>query len=164
MMRRTGFKSKIQARPRNDRSDEFASFQARPRPMAVAMQADARACVPVPKEPKPLRDDGYRRLVASLPCALCGIHGSSQCAHPNADKAKGRKACDLLTFPLCHAGANGCHSAWDSYQVGGRHVQAFREVEFATQTQAALIDLARLDSKARAVLMRVGLIDHAPQQ
>jgi hypothetical protein len=110
-----------------------------------------------PKEQR-FRSGPYLRLVASLPCALCGIQGSSQAAHPNANKAKALKACDLLTFPLCHEGASGCHSAWDQYQVGGRHVQAFREVEFAAQTQAALIERARADHKVRAVLVRVGLL------
>jgi hypothetical protein len=129
--------------------------------MAVAMRPDARACVPVPKMPKPVRDEGYRRLVASLPCAMCGVQGASQCAHSNADKAKGRKASDLLTFPLCHEGANGCHRAFDNYKFGGRFVQAFTEAAFVVETQSVLIELARTDTKARAVLVRVGLITEA---
>jgi hypothetical protein len=120
--------------------------------------------VPVPKGPKPVRDAEYRALVASLPCAICTIHGSSQAAHGNRGKGKGLKTCDLTCFPACHAGANDCHGAWDAYQLGGREVQAQREPLLALQTQSALIDLARFDSKARAVLMRVGLIDHATQQ
>jgi hypothetical protein len=117
----------------------------------------AKSDMRFPKETR-IRSEPYLRLVASLPCALCGIQGSSQAAHPNANKAKALKASDVLVFPLCHEGANGCHAAFDSYQVGGRVIQSFREVEFAAQTQATLIERARADHKVRAVLERVGLI------
>jgi hypothetical protein len=105
------------------------------------------------------RSEPYLRLVASLPCVLCGIEGASQAAHPNAGKAKGSKACDLLTFPLCHEGASGCHARWDQYQAGGRWAQAEREPWFARATQFALTVRAQTERKTRAVLVRVGLIN-----
>lgn len=160
MLRRTPFKRKPPLRvSRPDRSAEFASWQ--PSMRKVGTYAAAETFTPAPKEPEPVRDEDYRRLVAALPCVLCGIGGSSQCAHPNAGKAKGLKACDLLTFPLCHEGANGCHRAWDAYQAGGRDAQAEAEPELAKLTQDALIQRAAFDPKVRRVLVRVGLIPEA---
>jgi hypothetical protein len=78
--------------------------------------------VSVPKEPEPLRDEAYRRWVASLPCYECRIHGYSQCAHPNSGKAKGRKNSDEGCFPMCcdRPGIVGCHSRFDRYQLVNR--------------------------------------------
>lgn len=67
--------------------------------------------VAVPKD-APLRSEKYRRAVASLPCAHCGITGLSQCAHANTGKGASVKASDLDSFPLCSCqpGRRGCHS------------------------------------------------------
>ncbi len=111
-----------------------------------------------PKAPKPVRSEAYRRLVASLPCALCGIEGASQAAHPNFGKAKALKACDLLCFPACHEGANGCHSAWDSYRMGGRFAQAEKEPALAASTHDVLRKIARHESRVRALLERLGIL------
>jgi hypothetical protein len=102
------------------------------------MQGNARLTVPCPKEPAPVRDEGYRRLVAALPCIICGIEGASQAAHGNAGKGRGMKTCDLTCFPACHEGANGCHRKWDEYKFG-RFAQARKEPWFAEQTQLKLI-------------------------
>ena len=64
------------------------------------------------------RSVDYRRWVASLPCASCGIEGYSQAAHSNQAKhGKGRsiKASDEFMFPLCcaHGRHQGCHSMHD---------------------------------------------------
>lgn len=62
------------------------------------------------------RNATYLRLVASLPCIECGIEGASQAAHANSPvfgKGMGIKAHDWATFPLCHAGACGCHERHD---------------------------------------------------
>ena len=74
---------------------------------------------PEPKEPAPVRDEGYRRWVASLPCFECRIHGYSQCAHPNSGKAKGVKLGDDGCFPMCcdRPGVKGCHSRFDQYEI-----------------------------------------------
>ena len=56
-------------------------------------------------EPEPkaeaLRSEQYRRLVAALPCKVCGIAGHSQAAHPNTGKGAGTKTDDRQCFPLC---------------------------------------------------------------
>jgi hypothetical protein len=65
----------------------------------------------------------YRRLVATLPCGMCGREGLSQFAHANSyqlDKSKGKKAPDWAGFPLCAAspGDDGCHIRHDQHQLG----------------------------------------------
>jgi hypothetical protein len=65
----------------------------------------------------------YQRLVASLPCAICGVEGRSQAAHANSyllDKSKGKKAPDWALFPLCAPapGVVGCHAQLDQHQTG----------------------------------------------
>jgi hypothetical protein len=160
MLRRTPFKRKPpQREARPDRSAEFASWQ--PSMRKVGTYAAVETFSPAPKDPEPVRDKDYLRLVASLRCVACSIGGASQAAHPNAGKAKARKACDLLAFPLCHEGANGCHRAWDNYQAGGRDAQADQEPVFAQRTQAELIHQASCDQQVRRVLVRVGLITEA---
>jgi hypothetical protein len=92
----------------------------------------------VPKEPQPVRDEAYRRLVASLPCFNCGIHGHSQCAHPNTGKTKGRKLSDDRCFPLCadRVGVVGCHSRFDRYELTGRDgMAAFEASALAWTTE-----------------------------
>lgn len=72
---------------------------------------------PAPKPPEPVRDKEYRRLVAALPCFSCKANGQSQAAHPNTGKAKGKKTCDLLVFPLCTIGSMDCHGRFDTYRL-----------------------------------------------
>lgn len=75
---------------------------------------------PCLKAPKPWRNRAYRELVASLECYHCRIHGHSQAAHPNTGKAKGKKACDSLVFPMCTVGGNDCHGRFDQYRLVSR--------------------------------------------
>ena len=65
---------------------------------------------PVPKE-APIRDESYRRWVASLPCAHCGVIGYSQAAHGDEGKGERIKACDSTCYPACspRPGIPGCH-------------------------------------------------------
>ena len=76
------------------------------------------------KKDAPARSEAYRRIVAAMPCANCGIAGYSQHAHANAGKGKGIKTDDRMGFPLCAArpGVEGCHAAFDQYRLlpGGR--------------------------------------------
>ncbi len=72
---------------------------------------------PVPKT-EYVRDESYRRFVASLPCFECGIAGISQAAHSNqggAGKGLSIKASDAFLFPLCadQPLRVGCHSKHD---------------------------------------------------
>lgn len=62
----------------------------------------------------PVRSEAYRRLVAQLPCIMCGIEGFSQCAH-GPTLGRGIKCSDLNTFPLCcdRPRVPGCHGQYD---------------------------------------------------
>lgn len=101
------------------------------------------------------RFEGYRRLVAALPCINCGIGGASQAAHPNTGKAKGRKQDDRLCFPLCHIGANACHWRFDLYELHGKERQRELEPVWAAQTRATLQAEACNDRSVRRVLERM---------
>ena len=86
----------------------------------------------------------YLHLVASLPCAWCGLVGYSQAAHDNVGKGKSIKACDLRTFPLCcdRPMQRGCHSLFDNYALVSRGDEERRFVEQAiarTQAHIALV-------------------------
>jgi hypothetical protein len=68
------------------------------------------------------RNEKYRRLVASLPCAYCGREGRSQAAHSNLSKhgkAFSLKASDAAIFPLCadEPGRQGHHSLFDQNRL-----------------------------------------------
>jgi hypothetical protein len=63
-----------------------------------------------PKE-NAVRSPRYLRIVASLPCAHCGIEGYSQAAHSDQGKGLAIKADDRYTYPACcsRPGVPGCH-------------------------------------------------------
>ena len=66
----------------------------------------------------PAHEKAHYKLIASLPCAECGIDGWSQCAHSNLaihGKGLGIKANYLYTFPLCCTRPDniGCHVKLD---------------------------------------------------
>jgi hypothetical protein len=69
---------------------------------------------PAPKD-NPLRSEPYRRLVAAMPCCICGVEGVGQAAHPNTGKGMAMKTDDRLAFSLCgpRVGEVGCHSKFD---------------------------------------------------
>lgn len=108
----------------------------RPRPVVLAaLDAVEEGEVACPKT-KAVRSEKYRRLVAALPCANCGLPGHSQAAHPNTGKGAGRKADDNLCFPLCgpRTGEAGCHARFDQ---GAMYTKAQRrdlEVRWGRQT------------------------------
>jgi hypothetical protein len=88
----------------------------------------------------------YRRLVAAMPCIVCGIHGYSQAAHP-PPTAKGRKEDDRECFPLCtiHAGASGylvpgCHFEFDQMQMVPRADMRSVAGHWAEQTRQQIRD------------------------
>lgn len=82
-----------------------------------------------------LRSEQHRRNVATLGCACCGKSGSSQCAHANATKGAGMKACDSLTFPLCP----DCHRQHDQGGIYTKAERWLREWEYCDATRAQLI-------------------------
>lgn len=54
----------------------------------------------LPKQNR-IRSEKHRRFIASLPCAITGIEGQSQCAHVSEGRlSMGMKACDSSTVPL----------------------------------------------------------------
>lgn len=96
---------------------------------------------PIEKE-TPLRSEAYRRAVASLPCAYCGIEGYSQHAHENDGKGARLKVDDRRAMPLCcsRPGIEGCHVAFDQYRLvpGGRDAHADLGRALAEQTRNRL--------------------------
>lgn len=86
---------------------------------------------------EPQRSDAYRRLVAALPCVMCGVSGHSQAAHANTGKGMGLKSCDLTLFPACadRPGTRGCHSHLDQGALFPKHVRRELEPVWAADTR-----------------------------
>lgn len=94
----------------------------------------------------PVRHEGYRRLVAAMPCKHCGISGYSQAAHPNTGKGAGTKTDDRLCFPLCtvHPGpfwalVQGCHADFDQGALFPKAVRRALEPVWGADTRRAII-------------------------
>ena len=113
-------------------------------PRAANMGLPPTAAAPMPKA-APVRSEAYRRAVASLPCAYCGIESYSQHAHENDGKGARLKVDDRRAMPLCcsRPGIEGCHVAFDQYRLvpGGRqaHIELGRAM--AAQTRRQLNEL-----------------------
>ena len=107
-------------------------------PLQVIPQAP-RPIVTLPKA-APVRDEAYRRLVATLPCAHCKRHGPSQCAHADEGKGLGIKASDRDTYPLCadEPGRRGCHSLIGASGMFTREQRRTLERAYVSQTRAVL--------------------------
>jgi hypothetical protein len=101
-MKRTGFARKVYTPPPR------APLPALTRP--VVYIETQRLPVVVPKEAV-VRSEEYRRLVAAMPCIVCGVEGSSQAAHADMGKGKGIKTDDRTCYPACSTrpGRAGCH-------------------------------------------------------
>lgn len=94
---------------------------------------------------KVVRSEKYRRLVAAMPCANCGISGYSQHAHANQDKGAGLKSDDNKGFPLCtvHPGPDGqliqgCHERFDQGAMYSKAERRTLEVRWGRITAAAI--------------------------
>lgn len=101
--------------------------------MARVSAAPAAA---IPKD-DPIRSESYRRLVAALPCVICGVSGFSQAAHGSEGKGMAIKACDLTLFPACcdRPGVRGCHSKLDQGAMFSRAVRRALEPSWAADTR-----------------------------
>ena len=110
-------------------------------PRAANMGLSTTAA-PIPKA-APVRSEAYRRVVATLPCAICGVHGYSQAAHANTGKGMGMKACDLTCFPACgpRPGFQGCHAALDQGALFTKAVRRELEPVWAEDTQRRLLTM-----------------------
>ena len=83
---------------------------------------------------RPLRSEKHRRLVASMPCGLCGAEPPSQAAHSNYGKGLSIKACDSQVFPLCLK----CHFQLDQSGQIPREKRRKRERELVDRTRHQL--------------------------
>ena len=142
-MKRSGFKRRAVALDEPaDRDQRLSERAARASRDVVARPSTMASCSthaePVKKN-KPLRSEPYRRLVAALPCAHCGIAGYSQHAHENEGKGARIKVDDRRAMPLCCArpGLEGCHTAFDQYRLlqGGREAHHAQGRIWAAQTR-----------------------------
>lgn len=131
-MKRSGFKS---TPPRPVKTLE--TYTPKPRAVAVA-DTRARMVVPVPKA-DPIEHEGYRRLVAALPCIACGKWGRSQAAHGPA-LGKSIKCDDRTCVPLCaeELGDLGCHAKVDRYLMFGRRQRTEQLNEWGCETRAGI--------------------------
>lgn len=141
-MRRTGFKRKVSAWASAPRAERVYRTPTLADPAAFrAPQPIATCCTAVLKE-LPVRSEAYRRAVANLPCAYCGIEGYSQHAHENEGKGARMKLDDRRAMPLCCArpGIEGCHAAFDQYRLipGGREAHIALGRALAAMTRAHL--------------------------
>jgi hypothetical protein len=140
-MKRTAFRRK--SLPKHE-----PVVEREPRPMAKLERSVSYAGTTGPAVPKdvPLRHEGYRRLVAKLPCKHCGIYGYSQTAHANTGKGAGTKASDLETFPLCtihpaYPGGplvQGCHEKFDQGALFTKAVRREIEPVWAADTRRTI--------------------------
>lgn len=91
---------------------------------------------PMPKDP-PRRSEPYRRWVASLPCAHCGIAGLSNACHGDAGKGLSIKSGDDTCWPGCvdRPGQTGCHTLMGATGKLGRAERRRLERAYAAQTQ-----------------------------
>ena len=141
-MKRTGFKPRVPHREQRDpdrvRSVPTVTPGAFRAPLAVATTPAA----PIVKN-TPVRSQQYLRVVASLPCVICGMPGYSQAAHGSEGKGMGIKACDLTLFPACcdRPGVRGCHSQLDQGALFTKAVRREREPVWAADTRRKLLAL-----------------------
>jgi hypothetical protein len=135
-MKRSGFKRPQLERKRTVHTPAPAGLSAR-----VIMARCDEAAEPVHKE-NPVRHEGYRRLVAQLPCIACGKVGRSQHAHENEGKGKGLKVDDRRAMPLCadEPGQEGCHTKFDQYRLlpGGHDAHDEQGRTWSAQTRAEI--------------------------
>ena len=122
----------------------YARDPDRLRSMPTVTPGAFRAPEPVASEPAarveksaPVRNEAYRRLVAAMPCVICGMVGYGQAAHGSAGKGMGIKASDLELFCLCadRPGVRGCHSLLDQGALFTKAVRRELEPVWAADTQ-----------------------------
>src|SRR5690606_13024025 len=92
------------------------------------------------------RSEKYRRLVVSLPCVRCGVHGC-QAAHSNLlrhGKGRGLKASDAAIFPLCP----DCHVWFDQGKELTKQDREALTMEWIADTHIKLMELGYLEIAA----------------
>lgn len=89
------------------------------------------------------RSEKYRRLVAHLVCAHCGVEGYSQAAHGDFGKGLSIKADDRTCYPACapHDGRQGCHYLIGTSGTYTREERRALDEQYGAQTRAKILDL-----------------------
>ena len=128
-MKRTGFK-----RPQIERKRTVHT--PAPEGLAARVSMAPASLASAPKD-APVRHEGYRRLVAALPCCICGVPNLSQAAHASNGKGMGLKASDLDLFPACadRPGVRGCHSKLDQNALFTKAARRGMEPVWVLDTQ-----------------------------
>jgi hypothetical protein len=158
-MRRTPMKPGKGFRRPEMPKQERAPLKPRSEPARAVIRAATKFVEPVLKD-NVVRSEPYLRLVASLPCWRCGIHGYTQAAHGDEGKGLQIKACDLTAWPACgpHDFKIGCHALVGSTGAMPREDRRRLEKRAAADTQAMLIGLSQNNPRVRRVLIAVGLV------
>ncbi|MBH2008302.1 MAG: hypothetical protein I8H71_01245 [Xanthomonadaceae bacterium] len=101
------------------------------------------ACTTAAPKAETLEHEGYRRLVALLPCKACGIASYSQAAHPNTGKGMAMKTDDRLCFPLCCARPDieGCHILFDTGRLLDKAARRAVEPAWGADTRRQIVAL-----------------------
>ena len=146
-MKRAGFKPRTPHREARDPDRLRTMPTVTPGAFRAPQPVATTPVVQVPKD-APVRSEAYRRAVASLPCAICGVPGCSQCAHSNSGKGAGIKASDLDSFPLCtvHPGPDGtlvqgCHERFDQGALFSKLVRRDLEPAWIADTQRKIYSM-----------------------
>lgn len=145
-MKRAGWSTQTKTPDREQRLEARAQAAiknaASMRKTAVSGPVGSVLANPITKA-HPVRNEAYRRAVASLPCVICGVPGYSQAAHGSAGKGMGLKACDLTLFPACcdRPDVLGCHSQLDQGAMFKKAVRHELEPVWATDTQSRIYAL-----------------------
>ena len=150
-MKRVGWSTQTKTPDREQRLEARAQAAiknaASMRKTAVSGPVGSVLANPIPKA-HPVRNEAYRRAVASLPCVICGVPGYSQAAHGSgvgtgASKGMGIKACDTTLFPACcdRPGVRGCHSQLDQGAMFRKAVRQELEPVWAADTQRRIYAL-----------------------
>ena len=146
-MKRATFKPRVLQREARDPDRLRTMPTVTPGAFRAPQPVATTPVVQVPKD-APVRSEAYRRAVASLPCAICGVPGYSQCAHSNSGKGAGIKASDLDSFPLCtvHPVADGrlvqgCHERFDQSALFSKLVRRDLEQAWIADTQRKIFSM-----------------------
>ena len=137
-MKRTPFKRKTPAA--YTKAERVAPVLAR-LTVKVNMPRVSDEVVTLNKE-APARSEAYRRLVAALPCAHCGIVGHSQAAHADAGKGAHIKSDDRTCYPACapRPGEIGCHSLIGATGSMTRDQRRALEADYAASTRKTIFE------------------------
>lgn len=141
-MKRSGFKRAAPPRPPKQAHDYEAPKREPRGQMLRVDDGRARLTVAVPKV-NPVRHEGYRRLVARLPCMSCGVDGYSNACHGDMGKGMAIKSDDRTCWPGCvdRPGVVGCHTQFGASGSMPRAERRRLEAEFAQRTRERIREL-----------------------